>query len=62
MNWFKIMKGLHQGCILLSCLFNLYADYIVWISGLDEAEAGINIAERNINNFRYAYVPSLCGK
>ena len=54
MNWFKIMKGVHQGCILLPCLFNLNAGYIVWISGLDGAEAGINIAERNINNLRYA--------
>ena len=54
MDWFQIGKGLHQGCILSSCLFNLYAEYIVRNTGLDEAQAGIKIAVRNINNLRYA--------
>ena len=54
MDWFQIGKGVHQGCILSSCLFNLYAEYIMWNAGLDEAQAGIKIARRNINNFRYA--------
>ena len=53
-DWFQIGKGVHQGCILLLCLFNLYAEYIVRNSGLDEAQAGIKIAGRNINNLRYA--------
>ena len=47
-------KGLSQGCILSSCLFNLYAEYIMRNTGLEEAQAGIKIAERNINNLRYA--------
>ena len=47
-------KGVHQGCILSSCLFNLYAEYIMRNTGLDEAQAVIKIAERNINNLRYA--------
>ena len=51
---FQIGKGLHQGCILSPCLFNLYAEYIMRNAGLDEAQAGIKIAERNINNLRYA--------
>ena len=42
MDWFKIGKGVHQGCMLLPCLFNLYAEYIMWHAGLDEAQAGIN--------------------
>ena len=50
----KIRKGVHQGCILSSCLFNLYAEYILWNAGLDEAQAGIKIAGRNTNNLRYA--------
>ena len=50
----KLGKGVHQGCILLPCLFNLYAEYIMWYAGLDEAQAGIKIAGRNINNLRYA--------
>ena len=54
MDWFQIGKGVGQGCILLSCLFNLYAEYIMRNAGLDEAQAGIKIAWRNINNFRYA--------
>ena len=46
-DWFQIGKGVHQGCILLPCLFNLYAEYIMWNAGLDEAQAGIQIAGRN---------------
>jgi len=53
-DWFQIRKGVHQGCILSPCLFHLYAEYIMWNAGLDEAQAGIKIAERNINNLRYA--------
>ena len=53
-DWFKIGKGVHQGCILSPCLFNLYAKYIMRNAGLDEAQTGIKIARRNINNFRYA--------
>ena len=51
---FKIRKGVCQGCILSACLFNLYAEYIMRNAGLDEAQAGIKIARRNINNLRYA--------
>ena len=54
MDWFQIGKGAHQGCILPPCLFNWYAEYIIWNAGLDEAQAGIKIAGRNINNLRYA--------
>ena len=53
-DYFQIRKGVHQGCILLPCLFNLYAEYIMRNVGLDEAQAGINIAGRNISNLRYA--------
>ena len=53
-DWFQIGKGVHQGCILSSCLFNLYAEYIMRNAGLAEAQAGIKIAKRNINNLRYA--------
>ena len=53
-DWFKIWKVVHQGCILSSCLFNLYAEYIMWNAGLDEAQAGIKIAGRNTNNLIYA--------
>ena len=53
-DWFQIGKGVHQGCILSPCLFNLYAEYIMRNAGLEEAQAGIKIARRNINNLRYA--------
>ena len=52
-DWFQIVKGVCQGCILSQYLFNLYAEYIMRNAGLDEAQAGINIAGRNINNLRY---------
>ena len=52
-HWLQIGKGVSQGCILLPCLFNLYADYIMRNAVLDEAQAGIRIAGRNINNLRY---------
>ena len=54
MDWFKIEKGVHQGCILSPCLFNLYVEYIMQNAGLDEAQAEIKIAGRNIYNLRYA--------
>ena len=54
MDWFQIGKGVCQGCILSTCLFNLYAEYIVQNSGLGESQPGIRIARRNINNLRYA--------
>ena len=54
MDRFQIGTGVHQGYILLPCLLNLYAEYIMWNAGLDEAQAGIKIAGRNINNLRYA--------
>ena len=53
-DWFQIGKGVRQGCILLPCLFNFYAEYIMRNAGLEEAQAGIRIAGRNINNLRYA--------
>ena len=53
-DWFKIEKGVHQSCILSPCLCNLYGEYIMRNTGLDEAQAGIKIAGRNINNLRYA--------
>ena len=53
-DWFQIEKGVHQGCILSPCLFNLYAEYIMRNAGLDEAPAGIKIGGRNISNLRYA--------
>ena len=52
MDWFQIGKGIRQGCILTSCLFNLYVEYIMGNARLDEAQAGIKIAGRNINNLR----------
>ena len=53
-DWFQIGKGVHQGCILLPCLFKLYAEYVMRNAGLDEAQAGIKIVKRNIYNLRYA--------
>ena len=53
-DWFHIRKGVHQGCILLPCLFNLYAEYIMRNARLDEAQDGVKIAGRNINNLRYS--------
>ena len=58
-DWFYIGKGVHQGCILSPCLFNFYAEYIMRNAGLEEAQAGIKIAGRNINNLRYAYDTTL---
>ena len=54
-DWFQIGQGVRQGCILSPCLFNLYAEYITRNAGLDEAQAGIEIARKNINNLRYAH-------
>ena len=54
MDWFQIGKGAPQGCILSPCLFNLYAEYIIRNAKLDEAQAGLKVARRNINNLRYA--------
>ena len=54
MDWFQIGKGIHQGCVLSPCLFNFYAENIMQNAGLEEAQAGIKIARRNINNLRYA--------
>ena len=59
MDWFKIGKGVCQGCILSSCLFILYAEYIMQNAGLDEAQAVIKIARRNINNLRYVDITTL---
>ena len=58
-DWFQIGKGVRQGCILSPCLFNFYAEYIKRNAGLEEAQAGIKIARRNINNLRYADDPTL---
>ena len=58
-DWFQIWKGVHQGCILSPCLFNLHAEYIMRNAGLDEEQAGIKTAGRNINNIRYAYDTTL---
>ena len=62
MDWFQIGKGVCQGCILLPCLFNLYAEYIMRNAGLDEAQAGIKITGRNISHFIYADDTTLMGK
>ena len=61
-HWFQIGKGLRQGCILSPCLFTLYAEYIMQNAGLDEAQAGIMIAGRNINNLRHADDTTLMAK
>ena len=53
-DWFQIWKGVHQGCILSSCLFSFYAEYMIRNAGLEETQAGIKIPRRNINNLRYA--------
>ena len=53
MDWFQVGNRVLQGCILSPCLFNFYSEYIIWNAGLDEAQAGVKIAGRNINNFRY---------
>ena len=62
MDWFQIGKGVYQGCILLLCLFNLYTEYIIQNAGLDEAQAGIKIARRNINISDMQMIPSLWQK
>ena len=59
MDWFKIGKGVRQGCILLPCLFNFYEEFTMQKAGLDESKAGVKMARRNINNLRYAYVITL---
>ena len=59
MVWFQIGKGVCQGCILSPSLFNLYAEYMIRNAGLDEAQAGVKIAGRNINNLRYVYNTTL---
>ena len=56
-DWFSIGEGIHQGCILSPCLFNLYAEYIMQDTRLDESQAGIKIAGRNMNNLRYVDIP-----
>ena len=61
-DWFQIGQGLRQGCVLSSCLFNLYAEYIMQNAGLNEAQAGIKIARRNIKNLRYADNTTLNGR
>ena len=61
-DWFQIGKGVHQGCILSPCLFNLYAEYIMQNAKLDEAQVGTKIAGRNINNLRYADDTTLISK
>ena len=62
MDWFQIGKGVYQGCILSPWLFNLYAEYIMRNAGLEEAQAGIKIARRNIKNLRYAVGITLMAK
>ena len=61
-NWFQIGRGVHQGCILSPCLFNSYAEYMMWSTGLDEAQTGIQIARRNINNLIYTDDATLMAK
>ena len=62
MDWFKIRKGVCQGCLLSPCLFNLYAEYIIQNTGLDESQTGIKIVRRNINNLTYADDTTLMGE
>ena len=62
MDWFQIGKAVHQGCMLSSCLFNSYAEYIMWNAGLDEAQTGIKFARRNIYNLRHADDTTLMAK
>ena len=62
MNWFKLEKRVCQGCRLSPCIFNLYAEYIMWNARLDESQAGIKIARRNINILRYAADTTLIGR
>ena len=62
MDWFQIRERVQQGCILSPCLFNFYAEYIMQNDGLGEAQAGIKIARRNINNLRYADDTALMAK
>ena len=62
MDWFQIGKGVHQGCILSPCLFNLYEKYIMQNTGLGEPESGIKVAGRTINNLRYADDITLMGE
>ena len=62
MDWFQIGKGVHQDCILSPCLFNFYAEYMMQNAGLDEAQAGVKIAGRNIYNLRYADDATLNGR
>ena len=59
MDWFQIGKGVHQGCILSLCLFNLQAEYIMWNAELDKSHAGIKTMGRNVNNLRYAHDTTL---
>ena len=59
MEWFKIGKGVHQGCILSPYLFNANAEYIMWNAGLDETQAGIKVARRNVSNLRYSFDTTL---
>ena len=61
-DWFQIGKGVCQGCILSPCLFSLYTEYIIRNAGLDEAQAGIKIAGRNINNLRTQMTPPFYGR
>ena len=62
LDWFQTWRGIHQGCILPPCLFNLYAEYIMRNSGLEEAQAGIKIARRNINNLNSINIQNFCFK
>ena len=62
MDWFQIGKGVRQGCVLSPCIFNLYAEYIVWNAGLEEVQAIIKIAGRNIINLRYADETTVMGE